>query len=102
VVASLVAEVTDDPSLSSAERKLAQEREAPRKSPNAKLIRLADKTCNVRDITDNPPPSWSLGRRTAYFEWAGRVVAGVRGINPALDAEFDEAIARAVQLLPRS
>jgi GTP diphosphokinase / guanosine-3',5'-bis(diphosphate) 3'-diphosphatase len=95
VISALVAEVTDDPSLKSAERKVRQEREAPFKSPKAKLIRLADKTCNVHDITYNPPPSWPLQRRIAYFDWAERVVAGLRGVNAALEAEFDATLARA-------
>ena len=92
-IASLVAEVTDDPDLTSAERKIRQEEEAPLKSPGAKLIRLADKTCNVHDITHAPPPSWSLERRAAYFEWADRVVAGLRGSNDALERRFDEYLA---------
>lgn len=96
-VAALVAEVTDDDSLTSAERKLKQEVEAPTKSPRAKLIRLADKTCNVRDITNHPPPSWSIERRRAYFDWAGRVVAALGRVHPALEKDFAEALARAKQ-----
>jgi GTP diphosphokinase / guanosine-3',5'-bis(diphosphate) 3'-diphosphatase len=94
-VSALVAEVTDDPALTSAERKLRQEEEAPFRSPAAKAIRLADKICNVRDITDNPPPTWSRERQMEYFDWAERVVAGLRGTNAALEAAFDESIARA-------
>ena len=99
VISALVAEVTDDPSLTSAERKATQEREAPFKSHKAKLIRLADKTCNVRDITDTPPPSWSDERRLAYFDWAERVVAGLRGTNAALEAEFDAMLLRAREIV---
>ena len=84
--------MTDDPSLESAERKATQEREAPFKSPAAKLIRLADKTCNVRDITYHPPHGWSTERRLAYFDWAERVVAGLRGSHEALEAAFDDAL----------
>ena len=94
-IADLVAEVTDDPSLSSAQRKLTQEREASTKSPRAKLLRLADKTCNVHDIAYRPPPDWSVERRMEYFNWAERVVAQLRGINPKLEARFDEVIADA-------
>jgi len=95
VIAGLVAEVTDDPSLSSERRKVVQREEAASKSPAAKLIRLADKTCNVRDITDNPPPGWPLARQIAYFDWAESVVAGLRGSNSALEAEFDAMLGRA-------
>lgn len=93
-VAALVAEVTDDPRLKSAERKLVQEREAPTKSPLGKLIRIADKTCNVRDITDTPPVGWEDGRRLRYFDWAERVVGGMRGSNAPLEADFDAALTR--------
>ena len=101
-IAGLVAEVTDDPSLDSAERKATQEREAPFKSPSAKLIRLADKTCNVRDITYHPPHGWSAERRLAYFGWAERVVAGLRGSHEVLEAAFDDALVTARMVVPAS
>ena len=94
-IAALVAEVTDDPSLESAERKETQVREAPGKSPRAKLIRLADKTCNVRDITHNPPPSWSVERRRAYFAWAERVVKALGAVHPQMERDFAEALVAA-------
>jgi guanosine-3',5'-bis(diphosphate) 3'-pyrophosphohydrolase len=98
VIAGLVAEVTDDPALSSAQRKTRQEIEAPAKSPRARMIRLADKTCNVRDIGRAPPPSWSYERRMEYYAWATRVVAGLRGANAGLERSFDEAVATAREL----
>ena len=87
-IATLVAEVTDDPALKSAERKARQEDEAPFKSARAKLIRLADKCCNVHDITFAPPPEWSAERRRAYFAWAKRVVTALGKVHPVLEAEF--------------
>lgn len=101
VIAGLVAEVTDDPDLTSAQRKATQEREAPFKSPNAKLIRLADKTCNIYDITHEPPPTWSDERRRAYFDWAERVVAGLRGVSAPLEAEFDLRLEHAREVVAR-
>ena len=94
-IADLVAEVTDDPNLSSAERKITQEREASSKSPRAKLLRLADKTSNVHDITYRPPSDWSVARRMEYFNWAERVVANLRGVSPALEERFDDVLAEA-------
>jgi guanosine-3',5'-bis(diphosphate) 3'-pyrophosphohydrolase len=94
-IASLVAEVTDDPTITGEERKVVQELEAPFKSPAAKLIRLADKTCNVSDITRNPPHTWSVERQVAYFDWAERVVKGLLGSHAALEAAFAEAISAA-------
>jgi len=97
-IAALVAEVTDDPELGSAERKLVQEREAGKKSPRARLIRLADKTCNVHDITYNPPHGWPLERRLEYFNWAERVVASLGPTHPGLEANFATTVERARRL----
>lgn len=92
-VAALVAEVTDDKSLAKAERKALQVAHAPSRSPGARAIKLADKTCNVRDVSRDPPGHWDHARRVAYLDWAERVVAGLRGAHPALEAEFDRVLA---------
>jgi guanosine-3',5'-bis(diphosphate) 3'-pyrophosphohydrolase len=101
VITAIVLEVSDDPDLTSAERKATQVREAPFKSPQAKLIRLADKTCNIHDIAHEPPPTWSDERRLAYFDWAEQVVAGLRGSNAALEAEFDLRLEHAREVVAR-
>lgn len=92
-VAAIVAEVTDDKSLPKAERKRLQVTAGPHKSVGAKLVKLADKTCNLRDIAATPPADWPAERRRAYFDWAAEVVAGMRGVNPVLEAAFDAAFA---------
>jgi guanosine-3',5'-bis(diphosphate) 3'-pyrophosphohydrolase len=89
-IAGIVDEVTDDHSLPKAERKRLQVERAPHASPQAKLVKLADKICNLRDVIDSPPARWSLERRRGYFEWAKAVIDGVRGIHPRLEAIFDE------------
>lgn len=93
-VARIVAEVTDDKSLPPAERKRLQVEHAAKLSPEAKLVKLADKTCNLRDIVVRPPAKWDLARRREYFDWAKRVVDGLRGVHPRLEAAFDAAYAR--------
>lgn len=45
---------------------------APHKPPGAKLIKLADKTSNVREIGADPPTDWDIDRRLKYFTWAER------------------------------
>ena len=90
-VAACVCEVTDDKSLEKARRKELQIEHAPHLSEGAKLVKLADKTCNLRDLAATPPPEWSDERRREYVNWSKRVIAGVRGINPALEAAFDKA-----------
>lgn len=92
-VAKLVMECTDDKSLPKEERKRLQVVNAPHKSPRAKLIKIADKICNVADIAKTPPPDWSLQRRIDYLNWAEKVVAGLRGGCAELDELFDKTIA---------
>jgi GTP diphosphokinase / guanosine-3',5'-bis(diphosphate) 3'-diphosphatase len=90
-VLSIVCEVTDDKSLPKAERKLLQIEHAPHLSKEAKLVKLADKICNLRDMADSPPSDWTLSRIVEYFDWAKAVVDGLRGTNDQLESLFDRA-----------
>lgn len=90
-IADIVMEVTDDQTLSQAERKQLQIAHAANLSRRAKVVKLADKICNLRDIAHSPPADWSLERKRAYFDWAKAVVDGLRGVHPALEHIFDEA-----------
>ena len=56
----------------------------------AKLVKLADKISNLRDILASTPSGWALERQQAYFDWAARVVNGLRGVHPELEALFDQ------------
>jgi GTP diphosphokinase / guanosine-3',5'-bis(diphosphate) 3'-diphosphatase len=94
-VAALVEEVTDDKTLDEAERKRLQVEHAPTRSDRAKLIKLADKASNLRGVAANRPLDWSVKRRLDYVAWGRNVVAGLRGVNPELEAEFDRAAAAA-------
>jgi GTP diphosphokinase / guanosine-3',5'-bis(diphosphate) 3'-diphosphatase len=98
-VAELVRELTDDNSLEKSERKRLQIEHAKGSSLRAKQVRIADKICNVRDITVSPPAAWPLQRRLGYLIWSGRVVEGCRGVNSKLDRAFDQAIVRAREVL---
>jgi GTP diphosphokinase / guanosine-3',5'-bis(diphosphate) 3'-diphosphatase len=98
-VTAIVLDVTDDKSLAKEVRKEEQVRHAPHISTEAKLVKLADKICNLRDILASPPADWSAERKRTYFEWAARVVAGLRGIHPGLEAVFDGLLARQAELL---
>ena len=90
-IARIVEEVTDDKALPRAERKRLQIEHAPRLSRQAKLVKLADKICNLRDVAQRPPEGWDLARRREYFDWAKRVVDGLRGTHAGLEAAFDGA-----------
>lgn len=93
-VLALVLEVTDDKSLPDKVRKQQQVDSAPHKTHGAKLLKLADKICNVRDLIDSPPLAWSRGRRGEYLLWTERVVAGLRGANARLENEYDDLLAK--------
>lgn len=93
-IAAIVLEVTDDKALPKAERKRLQIEHAPTISAAAKLVKLADKICNLRDIVTSPPEKWSLERKQAYFDWAKAVVDGLRGSHAGLEQLFDEAFCR--------
>lgn len=92
-VASLVAEVTDDNTLPWLERKRLQVMNAADASHGAKVIKLADKTSNLRAMAVSPPRNWSDARRADYLDWSRRVVANCRGANRWLEEQFDAAAA---------
>lgn len=94
-VCHYVEEVSDDKTLSKETRKSLQIEHAAHLSPGAKLIKLADKISNVRDIAQNPPANWSLQRRWEYLEWAEQVVAGVTGTNAELEQYFRTTLTQA-------
>ncbi len=54
-VMHLVRELTDDKTLPKEERKRLQIEHARSASPAAKQLKIADKICNIRDISANPP-----------------------------------------------
>ena len=98
-VADTVREVTDDTSLDKPDRKRLQIEHAPHMSKRAALVKLADKTSNLRDVASNPPRGWPLARKRAYFDWAKAVVCFVdrepiQAVVPAdLEVDFDRLAA---------
>lgn len=98
-VADIVAECTDEKSLEKSERKRLQIVNAPHKSPEAKCLKIADKTCNLASTLADPPVDWSRQRQREYFEWAEKVVAGLLGVNERLDQCVQELLARGKQTL---
>ncbi len=98
-VADLVAEVTDDKTLGKAERKKRQVTTAHEKTDRAKLLKLADKTSNLRALVSSPAPDWSVHRRIEYIDWVRKVAHGLRGVSPLLEKQFDVAALAAQQSL---
>jgi guanosine-3',5'-bis(diphosphate) 3'-pyrophosphohydrolase len=90
IIKNIVMDVTDDTSLTRQERKQAQIDHAAHISEKAKLVKLADKISNLRDVSANAPENWTLERRQEYFDWAKNVIDKLRGVNPNLESIFDE------------
>ncbi len=89
-VAGIVEEVTDIKWLKKRSQKKFQPSRAARSSAGAKLVKLADKICNLRDIIARPPKGWALERKREYFDGAKAVVDQVRGTNARLERRFDQ------------
>lgn len=67
-VEKIVKEVTDDKTLPKLERKRLQIVHAPNSSYKAKLVKLADKLYNLRDLEKETPVGWSSERVHEYFK----------------------------------
>lgn len=93
--------MTDDKSLPKAERKRLQVVNAPGKSTQAKLVKLADKLYNLRDLQRETPIGWTEKRIQEYFEWAAQVVAGCMGTNTALEKALEEVLAERGVSIPK-
>ncbi len=65
---------------------------AATKSDRAKILKLADKTSNLRSLIKSPPIDWSAERRREYLDWAIAVSKGLRGVSRWLEARFDETV----------
>lgn len=71
-------------------RKALQIKHAPHSSYEAKLVKLADKLYNLRDLEKTPPIGWTESRILEYFKWSKEVVAGLRGTNEQMEKSLDE------------
>ena len=96
-VADVVMECTDDKSLPKAERKELQVQHAPHMSSSAKLVKIADKIANLRDVASHPPADWTIGRRHEYANWAKRVVDNLGLVNLELEDRFAKAYAEVLE-----
>ena len=62
------------------------------------MIKIADKTSNLRAIAKSPPP-WPVERKLTYLAWARAVVAGLPYKPPGLIAQFEKAASELEALL---
>ena len=86
------APVVDDMTLEHVERKRLQVLHAKALSKEARMIRIADKACNMQDLMAYPMINWSLEKKRAYVQNSVLVVDQIRGANLGLEDWFDETV----------
>lgn len=86
-------EVTDDKSKPKHVRKQLQVDTGAHKSYGAKLIKMADKIYNLRDLEKETPVGWDQERRDQYFIWAKKVTDNLK-VHDGLQRQLQELYAR--------
>jgi guanosine-3',5'-bis(diphosphate) 3'-pyrophosphohydrolase len=103
-VARLVADLSDPPEMAALprpERKRWQAAHIAKASREAQLVKIADQTSNLEDLT-REPDVWPPETHAEYRVGAQQVVEACRAVSPTLAARFDQAVeahARAAQAL---
>ncbi len=85
-VLSIVKELSNDPSLSSQENKERQIEHAPLMSQEAKVVKLADRLYNIRDLQAETPVNWSKEDVQRYFSWAAKLLEAFGGTDKRLES----------------
>ncbi len=93
-VASIVAELSDDMSLTTQERQRIQLESADKLSREARIIRVVDKGCNLIDIMSYPV-AWPLEKKQDYLKHTLKIVDRTSGLRPELDHWFDDVARQA-------
>lgn len=89
-IASLVLEVSNDMSLSSIERRIYESRKVAELSNSAKIIKLADKLANIRDVSTMPPVGWTKEKKKEYFDFALIIADKAKESCPKLFQTFSQ------------
>jgi guanosine-3',5'-bis(diphosphate) 3'-pyrophosphohydrolase len=90
-VAQIVAELTNDSRLPKAERHEDMIRRAATMSPEAKLIKLADRYDNLLHVARADP-----GKRQRILSETPRLLAALHGACPAIETEIEKLLAQPV------
>lgn len=89
-VKRIVCDVSDDKALPKDERKRLQIVHSPHIAEDSKLVKLADKIANIRDIVHSKKSPWNDEITQGYALWGREVCRGLRGVNAKMDAWADE------------
>lgn len=90
-ILKIVIELTD-PKLSSQEKKQRQIEKAPHMSQSAKLIKLADRLYNIRDLKASPPLKWTSEDIQSYMQWGRKLLDVLRGTNEFLEEALEKEL----------
>lgn len=93
-VARIVVENSDDMTLPKDARLQARIAAAPRKSPEARLVKTADVISNLRAMVVSAPAGWGADRKLRYLQNCSDLIDAGRGANATLEALFDETAAQ--------
>jgi hypothetical protein len=91
----IVQENSDDMTLPKEERRLRRISAMAHKSPEARIIKIADVISNLRALIASPPAGWSAERKLGYLNGCRQLVDAGRGVNSEIEALFDRTAADA-------
>lgn len=97
-IAEIVDDVTDPVGLDGEQRKLAQIEKVKSISYAGKLIKVADKICNLRDVLESPP-NWSMEKKLNYFNFAQSVFDSASIENDYLIKIFVDLMKKKQQII---
>lgn len=92
-VARIVAENSDDMSLSKPERKARRIAAMPGKPADSRMVKTADVISNLRALAISAPAGWDIERKLSYLAGCRQLIDAGRGANDALEALFDRTAA---------
>jgi len=84
-VAAIVEQLTNPADLSTDGAKAWQIEHAPTMCIEAKLIKLADRLYNIRDLRP-APAGWSAEKVAGYYQWGQKLLNVLKGTNPQLES----------------
>jgi hypothetical protein len=91
----IVEEDSDDMTLPKDERRRQRIAGMARKSPEARIIKIADVISNLRALVASPPAGWSAERKLGYLNGCRQLIDAGRGVNSQIEALFDLTAATA-------
>ena len=88
-VADIVEELSNPSEMTSEEAKAWQVEHAPSLSPEAKLVKLADRLYNVRDLKN---AVWSKEEIERYYGWGQKLLDVLKGTNLQLEEQLQSEL----------